>query len=173
MGKIILNITAPEPLSHTHDVNHFNSGEASLDLWLKTRALQNQNSGVSRTFVISEHSQVIAYYALSTGIIRNNQAIGRFRRNMPSEIPIILLGRLAVDQKAKGLGIGRGLIKDAALRVIQAADIIGVRGLVVHALSEDAKRFYEHVGFTSSLVEPMLLMITLSELKLAMGIHPN
>lgn len=168
-----MNITAPEPLSHAHDVNHFYSGEASLDHWLKTRALQNQNSGASRTFVINEYNQVIAYYSLSTGIIRNNQAVGRFRRNMPSEIPIILLGRLAVDQKVKGLGIGRGLIKDAGLRVIQAADIIGVRGLVVHALSEDAKRFYEHVGFASSPIEPMLLMITLADLKLAIGSHPN
>ena len=168
-----MNFTAPEPLSSDHDFNAFQSGEASLDNWLKTRALQNQRSGASRTFVTCNTNQVMAYYALSTGIITNSQAVGRFKRNMPSEIPVILLGRLAVDNRAKGLGVARGLVKDAALRLIQAAGLVGIRGLVVHALSDNAKRFYEHIGFVSSPIDPMLLMITLTDLQSTMGIDTH
>ncbi|CDG22039.1 conserved protein of unknown function [Xenorhabdus poinarii G6] len=168
-----VNLTEPEPLQHSHSIEAFCSGEESLDHWLKTRAMANQRSRASRTFVTCIDNQVMGYYALSTGVITTSQAVGRFKRNMPSDIPIILLGRLAVDVKAKGMGIGRALVKDAALRVLQASGLVGVRGMVVHALSEEAKRFYEYIGFVPSPIDPMMLMITLTDLQLAMGIHPN
>lgn len=113
----------------------------------------------------------MGYYALSTGVISTNQAVGRFRHNMPTDIPIILLGRLAVDTRAKGLGIRRGLVKDACHRVIQASGLVGIRGVVIHAPTDDAKRFYEHIGFVPSPLDPMMLMVTLADLQLAMGIH--
>lgn len=89
---------------------------------------------------------------------------------MPDSIPVILIARLAVDEKIKGIGAGRGLLKDAVGRISQAADVVGVRGVVVHAISEDARRFYEHLGFRQSPVNPMTLMITLQDIKLAMGV---
>lgn len=168
-----MNLTAPEPLSLNHRLDVFSSGEETLDNWLKNRAMVNQKTGASRTFVTASDNIVMGYYALSTGIITTSQAVGKFRRNMPTDIPVVLLGRLAVDVKAKGLGIGRALVKDAAQRVIQASGLVGIRGMVVHALSDDAKRFYKHVGFVSSPLDPMMLMITLADLQLAIGSHPN
>lgn len=168
-----LNLTAPEPLNLNHHLDTFSSGEETLDHWLKNRAMGNQKTGASRTFVTTSDNTVIGYYALSTGIITTSQAVGKFRRNMPTDIPVVLLGRLAVDVNAKGLGIGRGLVKDAAQRVAQASGLVGIRGMVVHALSDDAKRFYKHVGFVPSPLDPMMLMITLADLQLAIGAHPN
>ncbi|MFB0772283.1 GNAT family N-acetyltransferase [Proteus cibi] len=168
-----MKLTAPEPLKIGHLLESFSSGEEALDLWLKNRAISNQNSGASRTFVTTSDNQVMGYYALSTGVISTNQAVGRFRHNMPTDIPIILLGRLAVDTRAKGLGIRRGLVKDACHRVIQASGLVGIRGVVIHAPTDDAKRFYEHIGFVPSPLDPMMLMVTLADLQLAMGIHSN
>lgn len=168
-----LKLTAPEPLKIGHLLESFSSGEEALELWLKNRAISNQNSGASRTFVTTSDNQVMGYYALSTGVISTNQAVGRFRHNMPTDIPIILLGRLAVDTRAKGLGIRRGLVKDACHRVIQTSGLVGIRGVVVHALTDDAKRFYEHIGFAPSPLDPMMLVVTLADLQLAMGIHSN
>lgn len=168
-----LKLTAPEPLKTGHLLEGFSSGEEALDLWLKNRAMSYQNSGASRTFVTTSDNQVMGYYALSTGVVSTSQAAGRFRRNMPSDIPVILLGRLAVDTRAKGLGVGRGLVKDACHRVIQASGLVGIRGVVVHALTDNAKRFYEHIGFVPSPLDSMMLMITLADLQFALGIHPN
>ncbi|MDR2213378.1 MAG: GNAT family N-acetyltransferase, partial [Pseudomonadales bacterium] len=89
----------------------------------------------------------------------------RFRRNMPDPIPVVVLGRLAVDRSYQSQGIGRALVQDASQRVIQAAGILGIRGLIVHALSNEAKAFYERIGFEPSPLDPMTLMITLADLK--------
>jgi predicted N-acetyltransferase YhbS len=160
-----MTISAPEPLNAHHDVDPFESGVESLDHWLKRRALKNQATGASRTFVACEGRRVLAYYALASSAIITDAAPGRFRRNMPNPIPVVVLGRLAVDKSWHGKGIGRALVRDAALRVIQAADAIGIRGMIVHALSAEAKDFYMRVGFEPSPVDPMMLMITLTDLK--------
>ncbi|HMH66816.1 MAG TPA: GNAT family N-acetyltransferase [Pinirhizobacter sp.] len=143
----------------------FTSGVENLDSWLKRRALRNQSTGASRTFVACRNSRVLAYYALASSAINVDASPGRFRRNMPDPVPVVVLGRLAVDQSLQGRGIGRGLVRDASLRVIQAADTIGIRGMIVHALSEEAKSFYERVGFEPSPLDSMVLMVTLSDLK--------
>jgi predicted N-acetyltransferase YhbS len=163
-----LNLTAPEPLAAHHDVAPFQSGEEALDTWLKRRALKNQISGASRTFVVCEGARVIGYYALASGAVSVDAAPGRFKRNMPDPIPVVILGRLAVDQSRHGQGLGRALVQDAARRVLHAADTIGIRGLLVHALSEGAKNFYERVGFDPSPMDPMLLMVTLADLQAAL-----
>ncbi len=137
----------------------------SLDVWLKRRALKNQITGASRTFVICESTSVMAYYALASSAVVVNAAPGRFRRNMPDPIPVVVLARLAVDVGWHGRRIGRAMVRDACMRVLQAAETIGIRGIVVHALSNEAKTFYEHVGFEPSPLEPMTLMVTLSDLK--------
>jgi GNAT superfamily N-acetyltransferase len=160
-----MTLSAPEPLNENHRIDAFASGIPSLDDWLKRRAGKNQISGASRTFVVCDIGRVVAYYALASSAVAVDEAPGRFRRNMPDPIPVVVLGRLAVDCAFQGKGIGRALVRDAGYRVVQAADTIGIRGLVVHALSEEAKIFYQMVGFDPSPLDPMTLMITLADLK--------
>lgn len=160
-----MTVSSPEPLDEHHDIEAFAAGVESLDTWLKRRALKNQATGASRTFVACEGRRVVAYYALASSAVTVDEAPGRFRRNMPDPIPVVVLGRLAVDRAWQGKGYGRALVRDAGLRVIQAADTIGIRGLIVQALSAEAKTFYERVGFDSSPLDPMTLMITLADLK--------
>jgi predicted N-acetyltransferase YhbS len=136
-----------------------------LDDWLKNRARKNQVSGASRTFVVCDGSKVVGYYALAAGSIAVEDVSGRFKRNMPNPIPVVLLARLAVDKAYQGQGIGRALFRDGALRVVNAADAIGVRGMVVHAISERAKNFYEKLGFDPAPGDAMTLMVTLQDLR--------
>jgi GNAT superfamily N-acetyltransferase len=164
-----MKLTAPMPLTEHHVTDGFSCGIDSLDQWLIRRSLKNQIQGASRTYVVCDEARVVAYYALASGALTTLDATGRFRRNMPDPIPVVVLGRLAVDQTLHGKGFGRSLIRDAGLRVIQAADAIGIRGMTVHALSDDAKAFYEKIGFESSPIEPYLLMITLPDLIDACG----
>ncbi len=164
MGEVG-RLTPPEPLADQHEVRDFDSGEPSLDEWLKRRARANQVSGASRTYVVCEEQRVIGYYALASGVVMVESATGRFRRNMPNPIPVAVLARLAIDRGWHGNGLGRALFRDAARRVAQAADAIGIRGVVVHAISEDAKKFYLALGFDASPGEPMTLMVTLSDIR--------
>lgn len=160
-----MQLSAPVPLTDQHETAAFSCGSDSLDQWLKRRAWKNQIQGASRTYVVCDARRVLAYYALASGAVTTAGATGKFRRNMPDPIPVVVLGRLAVDVELQGRGFGRALIRDAGLRVLQAADAIGVRGLTVQALSDDARRFYEKVGFEPSPLDPNLLMITLADLK--------
>ncbi|MDR6495221.1 putative N-acetyltransferase YhbS [Paraburkholderia terricola] len=111
---------------------------------------------------------MLAYYALASGAVAVDAAPGRFRRNMPDPIPVVVLGRLAVDRSLQGRGVGRALMRDAGQRVLQAADAIGIRGLIVHALSTEAQTFYERIGFEPSPIDPMMLMVTLTDLQAAL-----
>lgn len=158
-------LRAPEPLTDRHRIETFTSGVISLDDWLKKRAIQNQASGASRAFVTCDDELVVGYYALASSAVAPAAAPGRFRRNMPDPIPVVVLGRLAVATSHQGLGMGRALFQDAARRVIHAADAIGIRGMLVHALSEDAKAFYLRLGLDESPLDPMTLMVTLADLR--------
>jgi predicted N-acetyltransferase YhbS len=163
-----LPLTAPTPLNDSHSLSEFDSGEPALDDWLKRRAKANQASGASRTFVVCDGSRVVGYYALAAGSIAVEDASGRFKRNMPNPIPVVLLARLAVDKAYQGQGIGRALFRDSALRVANAADAIGVRGMVVHAISERARAFYQKLGFDPAPGDAMALMVTLQDLRAAL-----
>jgi predicted N-acetyltransferase YhbS len=158
-------LSAPEPVGTSHQVGDFASGVFSLDEWLKRRAVANQASGAARTFVVCEAGKVIGYYALASGSVTVAAAPGRFRRNMPEPIPVVVLARLAVDRAYQGRSLGRALVRDAARRVAHAADAIGIRGIVVHAISDDAKAFYLTLGFEPSPIEPMTLMVTLADIR--------
>ena len=162
MGEGV-TLSSPEPLSKHHQLAAFDSGVPSLDDWLKRRAAQNQASGASRTFVTCAGNQVVGYYALASSAVAPAQAPGRFRRNMPDPIPVVVLGRLAVDNSQKGRGLGRALFQDAARRAIHAAEAIGIRGMMVHALSQDAKNFYLRLGLTESPLDAMIPMITIAD----------
>lgn len=158
-------LSRPEPLSDLHELDDFISGVSSLDEWLRRRARANQVSGASRTFVVAERRKVVGYYALASGAIAVASSAGRFRRNMPDPVPVAVLGRLAVDRAQQGRGLGRALFRDCALRVAHAADAIGIRGIVVHAISEQARAFYQALGFDASPAEPMTLMVTLADIR--------
>ncbi|MBS0562389.1 MAG: GNAT family N-acetyltransferase [Proteobacteria bacterium] len=158
-------LSRPEPLADTHDLTAFSSGVEILDDWLRRRARANQVSGASRTFVVADRGKVVGYYALASGAIAVTAGVGRFRRNMPDPIPVAVLGRLAVDRSQQGKGLGRAMFRDCALRVAQAADLIGIRGIVVHAISDQARAFYIALGFDPSPADEMTLMIRLTDIR--------
>ncbi|MEO9131785.1 MAG: GNAT family N-acetyltransferase [Sphingomonas sp.] len=154
-------LSAPELLRYDHDLEQFQCGIASLDDWLKRRARANQAGGASRTYVIAAGKRVIGYYCLSSGAIAAIDAPGNIRRNMPDPFPMTVMGRLAIDHFWQGKRIGVALLQDAVLRAAQAAEIIGIRGILVHAISTEAMTFYEHHGFVSSRSNPMTLFLSL------------
>ena len=158
-----LTLSAPQPLAATHSLDGFACGEATLDEWLKRRAMSNQLSGASRTFVVTDqNSRVFGYYAMAAGAVAHPMATSAVRRNMPDPIPVMVLGRLAVDHRAQGIKLGASLLQDAVNRAVVVSQNAGVRALLVHALHDRAKAFYEHYGFQSSPLHPMTLMLSLN-----------
>ena len=162
---VSLPLSPPEPLADDHQTDGFASGETVLDDWLRRRALANQASGASRTYVVCEGQRVVGYYALASGAIAQASVPGKFRRNMPDPIPVAVLARLAVDRSRQGRGLGRAMFRDAARRVAHAADTIGIRGIVVHAISGEARRFYIALGFDPCPAEAMTLVVTLRDVR--------
>ena len=160
-----LPLSPPEPLTDDHQIDSFDSGEPVLDDWLKRRAQANQASGASRTYLVCKGKHVVGYYALASGVIAQAGVPGKFRRNMPDPIPVVVLARLAVRRSHHGHGLGRAMFRDAARRVAQAADTIGIRGIVVHAISEEARRFYIALGFDPCPAEAMTLVVILRDLR--------
>lgn len=152
---------APQLLAAGHQVEDFRSGEPSLDNWLRQRAMKNQTNGSSRTYVVVEEGSVIGYYCLAAGAIGHTESPGNLRRNRPDPIPVIVLGRLAIHEEYHQCGLGTALLRDAILRTLQAAEVAGVAALLVHALSEQARRFYLSRGFIESPVQPMTLCLPL------------
>lgn len=153
--------SAPALLEESHDLDLFQSGNGSLDEWLRRRARSNQVSGASRTYVVAVERRVVGYYCLASGALDLADAPGSVRRNMPDPIPMAVLGRLAIDREWQGKGLGAALLQDAVLRASQAASIMGIRGLLVHAISDEAKAFYEHYEFQCSPNHPMTLVLSL------------
>ncbi len=161
-----LQLSAPQPLTATHLLNEFECGEASLDEWLKRRALVNHLSGASRSFVVADpRGRVFGYYAMAVGAVSHKEATGTVRRNMPDPIPVMVLARLAVDRQAQGIKLGPALLQDAVKRALVVSQNAGVRALLVHALNEKAKQFYEHYGLQASPLHPMTLMLRLDAAK--------
>jgi GNAT superfamily N-acetyltransferase len=156
-------IGPPEKLSPSHDLSGFDSGEPLLNDWLRRRAEQKEAIGAARPDGGCVGRRVIGYYALAAGAVAHAEAPGRIRRNMPEPVPVMVLGRLAVDKAYHGRGVGTGLLQDAVLRVVLAAEIVGIRAILVHAISEAAKAFYEKYGLIASPVDPLTVMITVAE----------
>ena len=155
-------LSAPQPLADHHQLTGFDSGEPSLDEWLKRRAARNQVNGSSRTYVVCEGEAVIGYYCLAAGAIGHAEAPSTMKRNRPDPVPVLVLGRLAIHKDHHQKGIGTALLNDALRRAIQAADIAGVTAMLVHAISEQARRFYLSRGFIESPVQPMTLCLMLA-----------
>jgi len=157
-----LKLSAPAPLTAEHLLNDFDCGKHTLDDWLKRRAMHNQLSGASRTFVVADQQhQVHGFYAMAAGAVSHQLATTTVRRNMPDPIPVMVLGRLAVDRRCQGMKIGASMLQDAVKRAIAVSQNTGVRALLVHALDEQAKKFYEHYGFQESPQHRLTLMLRL------------
>ena len=165
MSRAGVDVGGPEHLDSAHDLAEFDPGASVQGDWLAKRALADQETGAARTYVISAAGRVVGYYTLATGVVAQQRATGRVRRNRPEPIPVMILGRLAVDKAFQGRGYGAALLRDAVLRTQQAAAIGGIRAIVLHAVSEGAKRFYEHCGFSPSPLDPMTLMIGVSDIE--------
>jgi GNAT superfamily N-acetyltransferase len=160
-----LQLGAPQPLSVAHRLDDFACGEAVLDEWLKRRAMANQLSGASRSFVVPDREQrIYGYYAMAAGAVSHQMATSSVRRNMPDAVPVMVLGRLAVDRRAQGIKLGASLLQDAVKRAVIVAQNAGVRALLVHALHDQAREFYAHYGFQVSPAHPMTLMLRLSSI---------
>ena len=158
-----LALSAPQALVASHVLDEFTCGEPNLDEWLKRRALTNQLSGASRTFVVADlDGRVRGYYAMAAGAVSHQAATSGVRRNMPDPIPVMVLARLAVDHRAQGIQLGAALLQDAVSRAVAVSQSAGVRALLVHALHDRAKQFYQNHGFQESPQHPMTLMLRLN-----------
>jgi GNAT superfamily N-acetyltransferase len=159
-----MNLNHPVLLTQDHHVNSFSCGETVLDDWLKRRALANNISGASRTFVVADDDyQVMGYYALAAGAVTHQESTRSIRQNMPDPVPVMVLARLAVDVRAQGMKLGAALLRDAVERCVLVSENAGVRALLVHALHDQARQFYEYYGFKAAPSHPMTLMLRINQ----------
>jgi len=158
-----------EPLEKRHDRTRFDSGIEDLDDWLKRFSLQSKKQDSARTFVVHRKGLVIGYYALTVGSVSHEDATGTTKKGMPQYlIPVAIMARLAVDRQEQGTGLGKALLKDAFLRILSASEGIGIRAVLVHAINEDARKFYEKHGFEKSPVDEFTLMLSMKDLRAAL-----
>lgn len=152
-----------------HDTSAFESGNEALDRWLVRYAAQSERRDAARTFVLTDAGVVIGYYALLAGELDHGEATEQTRQGMSRHypIPVGILARLAVDRRHQHRGLGATLLRDALRRVAVASEQLAVRAVVVHAIDEQAARFYEHFGFRALSATPRTLMVTLAELRAA------
>lgn len=168
MGKLI---SAPEKLGPAHDTDGFDSGVAALDLWFRRHALASQRADTARTFVVCQGKTVVGFHSLAVGAIDQASAPARVTQGIGRHpIPVMLLARLAVDRRHAGQGIGRGLLKDAILRTTQAAELAGIRAILVHAKDAAARSFYEKYGFEPSPLDPLQLLLLMKDARKASGL---
>lgn len=156
-------ISTPELISEEHELSDFDCGNDALNNWLKTRALDNQNK-FSTTRVVCIDKAVIAYYSLVYGSVNRDEMTRSYKQNAPERIPVMILGRLAVDLKWQEKRIGKHLLKEALIKTMEASRIAAVRGLLVHAIDDKAKAYYRHFGFLESKVE-LTLFLPLESIK--------
>jgi len=150
----------PEPIKAAHDVSGFSCGREELDTWLKRRALANKSSNASRTYVVALGPRVVGYYTLSAGSVNRDQLpTAALRRNMPDKVPTVVLGRLATDKNFEKRGIGTGILQEAITRMLAASTEIGVRGLLVHVLDDEAAAFYRRYPFVECHIGNRTLLL--------------
>lgn len=165
-------LTGPEKLARSHRVDGFSCGIESLDVWLKRFAWTNQQSDLTTSYVVHRDGVVAGYYSLTAGSVNREDATARIARGTPSQpIGVILLARLAVDLSEQGSGLGSALLKDALLRAASAAEIVAVRAVLVHALNEDARRFYMRFDFEPSPFHPLHLMLLMKDIRASAWLH--
>lgn len=161
---------SPEPLAAEHEVSAFDCGEPALDDWLKRHARASHAGGGARVFVTTHTEKaaaVVGYYALAAAQVEPRGAPERLLKGQPGErpVPVVLLARLAVDGEHQRRQVGASLLRDAMLRVLQAADPIGIRALVVHAKHDRARAWYQQYGFEASPTDPLHLVLLIKDIK--------
>ncbi|MDG1734087.1 MAG: GNAT family N-acetyltransferase [Thalassotalea sp.] len=161
MGRI----SEPLPLCSSFDLSQFDCGEESLNYFLKKKSMKNQVSGASKTYVCTVDGKGVAYYSLASGCVERKLAPGNIKRNMPDNVPVIILGRLAVDKEFAKLGLGSQLLRNAILRSLNVSRTVGVKAVLVHALSKQAKSFYCQYGFIATPFNENMLVYSLDNLK--------
>lgn len=161
MGEVS-GFSAPAPLTATHDIAQFDCGRAVLNEWLRTRALKNEGRGGSRTYVVCEGCRVVAYYAVAAGAVSRERAPTSLARNRPDPLPVLLIGRLAVDAQHQRMRLGAALLKDALQRCLNASREIGATAILVHALDDEAAAFYAQYGFKPFPAEPRTLYLPMA-----------
>ena len=156
----------PELLAGEHLLEGFDCGRQALNEWLIHRALNNQASGTSRTWVVVEvgSREVVAFYASATASILRSSTPQRMRRNQPTEVPAILLARMAVDARHQGYGLGAAILKHFMLKAIEVAKSVGARLLVIRAKDDEARSFYSHYGFVESPLDPLVMVMVLADI---------
>jgi GNAT superfamily N-acetyltransferase len=160
-----LTISGPEPLTAAHDVSDFSCGKPSLDRWLKTRALDNQEKGFTAVLVVHEANRVIGYYGLApTAVLPATLPRSIGTGQPPSPVPCLLLRQLATDLNWSGKGVEAGLLKHALQRCVMAAGLIGGRALLVHAVDNEAASFWKRRGFIASKDDPMILFRSIADI---------
>jgi predicted N-acetyltransferase YhbS len=163
-------LNSPVPLDARHDVSAFDCGVPALNNYLKKFALQNQRSQSARTYVAARGESVVGYYTLAAASARREETPARVAKGLAAHpVPVVLLARLAVAGSEQGQGLGAGLLKDALLRAVQAADVIGCRAVMVHAKDDGAKAFYQRFGFEPSPADPFRLFLLLKDIKASSG----
>ena len=160
-----------EQLTADHDVSRFDCGaHASLTEWLKRYALVNQRNESARTYVVHRGGIVVGYYSITSASVSPEDAPPRVSKGLGRHpVPVILLARLAVDRTEQGRGLGAALLKDALGRIAQAADIVGARAVLVHAIDEEAKKFYLHFDFEPSPISDLHLLLLMKDLRKALA----
>jgi len=165
-GELKQPTSAIEKLTKDHDVSSFDCGKSPLNDWLRRFALTNQQSDSARTYVLHRAGKVVAYYSLSAGAVRKEESPDRVAKGLAKHpIGVILLARLAVDRGERGRGLGKAMLVDALLRALMAADAIGARAILVHAIDEEAAAFYRKFGFEPSPLDPKQLMLLMKDLR--------
>lgn len=158
-----------EKLRREHNVNQLDCGDATLNTWLHRYAWTNQQADSAKTYVALLADRVVGYYALTTGSVHKHETPERIAKGLANHpIGIVLLARLAVDATQQGKGLGKALLFDALTRIEEAADIVAVRAVMVHAINEAARRFYEHFEFEPSPVDPFQLLLLLKDVRKAL-----
>ena len=157
-----------DKLRREHDLSIFDCANPSLNDWLRKYAWTNQQSDSAKTYVALNGDRVVGYYALTTGSVHKHESPQRIAKGLANHpIGVVLLARLAVDQSQQGRGLGKALLFDALLRIEEAADIVGVRAVLVHAIDDAARRFYLHFEFEESPVDPYQLLLLVKDLRKA------
>lgn len=157
-------LSVPEPLTAAHDVSEFSCGKPTLDHWLKTRALSNQEKGFTAVMVVHVAGRVVGYYGLApTGAVPSILPRTIRTGQPPNPVPCLLLGQLATDTAWAGQGIGTGLMKHALQRCVQAARLVGGRALMVNAVDHEAAQFWQRRGFIPSKDDPLVLLRSIAD----------
>lgn len=160
----------PRPLAAGDRLSDFCSGDESLDAWLRGRARGNEKAGASRTSVsVTEDRRVAGYYCLSSSSLERVEGPAALTTRMPARVPVVLLGRLAVDLDFQGRGLGASLLQHATVRALEAAETIGIRAVLVHALGEDVVPFYERFGFTRFPDQSRTLFLLTADARATLG----